>query len=150
MNLNLQLYPNNVNKFCILNEPQHHSNIIHSCIRFITSSNIVYGNNHQSRILYFRYGAVKNKFVVKEKYPFRFYVIELGECTSDSGQIKEIVRYTRGRNRRARKRKAEIEVNRTNGELLDSRFHSTSTRLCNPLSVPPSDYHCDPHPRLPR
>lgn len=83
--------------------------------------------------------AIKNKLVVRS--PFPLYVIELDECASGSASgriIGEIVRYTRGAGRRARKRKAEIEVNRTNGELLGSRFHSTSTRLRNPL---PSPYH---------
>lgn len=90
--------------------------------------------------------AVENKLDVRS--PFPLYVIELDERATGGGRIGEIVRHTRGG--RARKRKAELAVNRTNGELLGSRFHSTSTRLRNPLHVPPSDYHCDPHPRLPR
>jgi len=108
----------------------------------------LYGNNRQLHIFYFHYEnneIVKNKLVVKS--PFPLYVIELDECTSSGDQIGEIVRHTRRGSRRARERKTGIEVNRMNGELLDSRFHSTSTRLRNP--VPPSDY-CDPHPRLPR
>lgn len=80
--------------------------------------------------------AIKNKLV---RSPFSFYVIELDECASGSDRIiGEIVRYMRGGGRKARKRKEEIEVNRTNDELLGSRFHSTSTRLRNPL---PSPYH---------